>query len=181
MAGLHGISLSFQIGLLTLLRKSIIFILACWITAGCGFQPLYETRKYNPVIKEFAYVHVAPIKDRIGQQLRNEILNRLHSSAKKNRYKYKLVTTLNEGIQALAVRKSAFATRANLTVTATFHLIAEDNDDPVLSAIEKTTVSYNILDSEFATLIAQNDAQKRAIESLGKDIVVRLAVFFDRQ
>ena len=164
-----------------MLRKSISVVLACWITAGCGFQPLYGARKNNPVVKEFAYVHVAPIKDRIGQQLRNEILNRLHSSAKKNRYKYKLVTTLNEGIQALAVRKSAFATRANLTVTATFHLIAEDNDESILSAIEKTTVSYNILDSEFATLIAQNDAQKRAIESLGKDIVVRLAVFFNRQ
>ena len=107
--------------------------------------------------------------------------HRLHASAKQNRAKYKLVTTLREDVQALAVRKSAFATRANLTVTATFHLMAEDNDRSVLSATEKTTVSYNILDSEFATLMAQQDAQKRAIKSLGKDIVVRLAIFFDRQ
>ena len=164
-----------------MLRKFVIVILACWITAGCGFQPLYGAREHSPVVKEFASVHVAPIKDRIGQQLRNELLDRLHASAKQNRAKYKLVTTLREDVQALAVRKSAFATRANLTVTATFHLMAEDNDRSVLSATEKTTVSYNILDSEFATLIAQHDAQKRAIKSLGKDIVVRLAIFFDRQ
>ena len=164
-----------------MLRKFVIVILACWVAAGCGFQSLYGARKQNPVVNEFSYVHVAPIKDRIGQQLRNELLHRLHASANQNRAKYKLVTTLREGMQALAVRKSAFATRANLTVTATFHLVAEDNDTPVLSATEKTTVSYNILDSEFATLIAQQDAQKRAIKSLGKDIVVRLAVFFDRQ
>ena len=162
-------------------RKFTIVILACWITAGCGFQPLFEARKHNPVVNEFAYVHVAPIKDRIGQQLRNELLHRLPASAKQNRAKYKLVTTLRESMQTLAVRKSAFATRANLTVTATFHLIAENNNAPVLSATEKTTVSYNILDSEFATLVAQRDAQNRAIKSLGKDIIVRLAVFFDRQ
>ena len=138
-------------------------------------------RKHNPVVNEFAYVHVAPIKDRIGQQLRNELLHQLHASAPQNRAKYKLVSTLRKGTQTLAVRKSAFATRANLTVAATFHLMAEDNDTSVLSATEKTTVSYNILDSEFATLIAQQDAQKRAIKSLGKDIVVRLAIFFDRQ
>ena len=156
-------------------------ILACWITAGCGFQPLLGAYKHSPAINEFAYVHVAPIKDRIGQQLRNELLHQLHASAPRNRAKYKLVSTLREGTQTLAVRKSAFATRANLTVTASFHLIAEGNDTPVLSATEKTTVSYNILDSEFATLIAQKNAQERAIKSLGKSIVVRLAVFFDRQ
>ena len=164
-----------------MLRKSITVVLACWITAGCGFQPLYGARKNNPVVKEFAYVHVAPIKDRIGQQLRNELLHQLHSSNQKSRAKYKLVATLQEATQTLAVRKSAFATRANLTVTANFHLIAEGNDTPVLSATEKTTVSYNILSSEFATLTARNNAQERAIKSLGKSIVVRLAVFFNRQ
>ena len=162
-------------------RKFTIVILACWIAAGCGFQPLLGARKHNSVVNEFAYVHVAPIKDRIGQQLRNELLHQLHVSAPQNRAKYKLVSTLREGTQTLAVRKSAFATRANLTMTARFHLMAEGNDTPVLSATEKTTVSYNILDSEFATLIAQNNAKERAIKSLGKSIVVRLAVFFDRQ
>ena len=57
----------------------------------------------------------------------------------------------------------------------------EGDDTPVLSATEKATVSYNILDMEFAALAAQRDAQERAIKSLGKDIVVRLAVFFNRQ
>ena len=156
-------------------------ILPCWIVAGCGFQPLYGDRNHNSVASQFSYVHVAPIQDRIGQQLRTELLHQLHASAQKNQAKYRLITTLQKGTQALAVRKSAFATRANLTVTANFQLMAEGNDKPILSAEEKATVSYNILDSEFATLIAQRDAQERAIKSLGKDIVVRLAVFFDRQ
>ena len=162
-------------------RKFTIVILACWVTAGCGFQPLLGAHKHNPAVNEFAYVHVAPIKDRIGQQLRNELLHQLHVSAPQNRAKYKLVLTLREGTQTLAVRKSAFATRANLTVTANFHLMADGNDTPVLSSIVTTTVSYNILSSEFATLSARNNAQERAIKSLGKSIVVRLAVFFDRQ
>ena len=164
-----------------MLRKLPIFILACCFTAGCGFQPLYGVRKNSPVIDEFAKIHVVPIKDRIGQQLRNELLHQLHASAMQNRAEYKLVTALWEDTQALAVRKSAFATRANLTMTATFHLITDANNTRVLSAIEKTTVSYNILDSEFATLIAQHDAQERAIKSLSKNIVVRLGVFFNRQ
>ena len=162
-------------------RKFTILILACWIISGCGFQPLYGDRKHNSVVTEFSYVYVAPIKDRIGQQLRNELLHQLHASNPKSRAKYKLVATLREGTQALAVRKSAFATRANLTVTATFTLMAEGKDTPLLSATEKATVSYNILDMEFATLAARRDARERAIKSLSKDIVVRLAVFFNRQ
>lgn len=162
-------------------RNFVVIILVCWVTAGCGFQPLYGGRTHNSVVSEFSHVHVAPIKERIGQQLRNELLNQLHTSAKKNWSKYKLVTTLRESTQTLAVRKSAFATRANLTVMASFNLLAGGDNRVVLSAAEKTTVSYNILDSELATLVAQRDAQERAIKSLSKSIVVRLAVFFNRR
>ena len=49
------------------------------LLAGCGFEPLYglSGRSEPSVVAALAGVHVAPIPDRIGQQLRNDLLHRL--------------------------------------------------------------------------------------------------------
>ena len=47
----------------------------------------------------------------------------------------------------------------------------------MFSAKSSITVSYNILDSEFATLMAEKDARARAIREISEDIRIRLSVF----
>ena len=149
--------------------------------SGCGFEPLYGSRGETKVINNFAYLRVAKIKDRIGQQLRNELLHQLHSAGRASTTKYELFATLQENSSSLAVRKSAFATRANLTVTAKFKLLPEGASKPLLDSSQEATVSYNIYNSEFATKIARREAQMRAVKSLSKDIVIQLAIYFERQ
>ena len=95
--------------------------------------------------------------------------------------KYDLIVELEESIQSLAVRKSAIATRSNLTVTAKYVLVSAVNPQTLLSSSEQATVSYNIYNSKFATLVAHRNAHERAIRSLSKDIVISLAIYFERQ
>lgn len=45
----------------------------------------------------------------------------------------------------------------------------------------RSIASYNVVDSQFATLSAQRDAEERAAVELSEDIKLRLAIFFDRQ
>ena len=91
-----------------------------------------------------------------------------------------LNTKLNESTASLSVRKSAFATRANLTVSANFNLVRSLDGKSLYSGTAAITVSYNILDSEFATLSAQKDARSRALREISHGIRNQLGVYFSR-
>ena len=164
-----------------MLPKLIKTLLACLVVSGCGFDPIYGNRGQTRVNDEFSYVSVASIKNRIGQKLRNNLLHQLQITGRLKEKKYNLIVELDESTQSLAVRKSAFATRANLKVTAQYVLVSAKGSKTLLKSSEHATVSYNIYNSEFATLIARRDAHERAIRSLSKDIVIRLAIYFERQ
>ena len=113
--------------------------------------------------------------------LRNDLIHQLRIAGELKKKKYDLIVELEETVQSLAVRKSAFATRANLKVTAKYVLVSSERSKTLLQSSEHATVSYNIYNSEFATLVARRDAHERAIRSLGKDIVIRLAIYFEPQ
>ena len=88
---------------------------------------------------------------------------------------YVLNTNLTQGSASLAVRKSAFATRANLTLRVNYQLSPISGGETVLSGNETIIVSYNILDSDFATLMAEKDARARAVRELALAIRTHLA------
>ncbi|MFQ5765496.1 MAG: LPS assembly lipoprotein LptE [Rhodospirillales bacterium] len=148
------------------------------LLGACGFQPLYGQRGADGVPVEFSQIRVDPIPDRIGQQLHNRLLTALNPKGRAAKPRYVMTTRVTESSTSLAVRKSAFATRANLVVKAEFSLSEADGGKPLLSADSSITVSYNILDSEFATLMAVKDARTRAVREIGEDIRLRLGAFF---
>ena len=80
----------------------------------------------------------------------------------------------------MAVQKNAFATRGNLIKSAVFSLINTDTGTKQFSGTSRVTVSYNILNSEFASLLSEKNARERAVRELSEDIRVRLGVHFDR-
>ena len=148
------------------------------VLQGCGFRPLYGDPSAGGSSAEFALIKVEPIKDRIGQRLRNHLRTALNPKPRTQKPRYLLKTKVTQSTSSLAVRKSAFATRANLKVTANFELLNAATAKPIFSAKRSTTVSYNILDSEYATLAAEKDARIRAVRELSEDIRIQLGVYF---
>ena len=111
----------------------IIFLLAALgFLGGCGFQPLYGKSfdAYAPV--EFAAIKVKPIHDRIGQQLHNHLLSLLKPGGRPKKPRYVLAATVSESTASLGLRKSAFATRANLTLKANYHLSPISGGETIL-------------------------------------------------
>ncbi len=157
--------------------KFFSFFVALFVLQGCGFQPLYGGSK-QAASPEFTRIKVESIPDRIGQLLHNHLLSALNPKGRPLKPLYVLNTKLTEGSTSLAVRKSAFATRANLTVSANFILINALNGQSLYSGKSALTVSYNILDSEFATLAAQKDARSRAVREISHGIRNQLGVYF---
>ena len=117
------------------------------------------------------------MKDRIGQQLHNELERLLRPDGTAPKYGYRLNAELNESTSSLAVKKSAFATRGNLTVTARYALLEFATGKSLLNESNAITVSYNIFSSEFETLMAEKDARQRAVRELAQEIRIRLGVY----
>ncbi len=150
------------------------------LLGACGFQPLYGKHAAGSAPGEFAKIRVLPIKDRIGQILHNHLLTVLNPRGRPGNPQYLLETKIKESFSSLGVRKSGFATRANLRTTAEFILRGTDGGKHLFKGKSAITVSYNILDSEFATLSAKKDAQARAVREISEDMRVRLGAYFSQ-
>lgn len=158
-------------------------LVACLLLAACGFQPLYgETESQDDLSTEelLEFVRVPPIKDRVGQLVRIELTNRMTPTRPVPKPLYSLAITLSESTAGLAVQKDASATRANLTIAASFELRQIGTGERLTGGSVRSVNSYDILLSDFATLAAETDARERGAKDLADGIVDRLAIFLSR-
>ncbi|MCR4378993.1 MAG: LPS assembly lipoprotein LptE [Rhodospirillales bacterium] len=148
---------------------------------ACGFKPLYghqgNDANSSPTNLALAQIDVEPIIDRSGQKMRTALQRRL-SPKNQAPALYTLTVELSEGIADLAIDRSAFATRANLSLSAQYRLVRNADGLQLNTGNLTTVASYNILTSNFATHAARTDARNRAIETLADDIQARLALYF---
>ncbi len=125
-----------------------------------------------------AATRIQPISGRTGQQLHNLLRDRLNPRGQSTTPAYLLDINVSKSITELGVRKDETATRANLTMTATFTLRSAETNKALLSSKAIAVSSYNILDALYATTVAENDAVKRSLRELADEIRLRLAVYF---
>ena len=162
-------------------RSYTIAAAACLLLAACGFQPLYGEREQTAATDDLLkLVTVPPIADRVGQLVRIELTNRLTPTRPVPEPVYQLRVRLNESKSNLAVRKDSTATRANLTVTATYELLRLSDQARLTDGSVRSVNSYDIVNSDFATLSAEQDARRRAAIDVADGIVDRLAIFLSR-
>lgn len=145
---------------------------------ACGFQPLYANKSGGAGAADLATIRVKVIADRLGQQLRNQLIDVLTPRGAPDRPLYSLQVRLRESTQRLAVRKNSFATRANYKLSARFILRDSTTGKSLFEGREAVISSYNISRSDYTTLVGAKDARVRATRALGEDIRTRLGVFF---
>ena len=161
---------------------ALALLAAVLALAGCGFRPLYGERADSPAATQYmAAVEIAPIPERIGQELQNHLRVRLNPRGASANTKYRLETRLNEIRTDLAIRDDASATLANLQLIASYTLRAAASNDVLYTGQSRSTASYNLVRSQFANLVAEDDARSRAVEAISDDMRVRLSLYFDRQ
>ena len=160
------------------LFKIAIYIGVLALLSGCGFEPVYESRAKPHVKAEMAAIKIGIIKDRIGQQLRNNLLDRLNPTGSPDSPNYLLDVTLKIKKEDTFFKKSKLSTRAILTLFADFRLNGKGrNLGKKFTGTSKILVSYNILSSHFATFTAEQNAKTRAVKELSADISNRIALF----
>ena len=148
-------------------------ILACLLLAGCGFHPLYASR----TAPQLASVYVEPIPERDGYEMRNQLIDLFNSDGQEAGKRYRLTVTLNEASQGIALQNDATITRYNQTLDAKFTL-SDAQGTTLYQGQQSELTAYNVVQSPYATLAAQQDASKRAAQDLAERIRLQLAVWF---
>lgn len=155
--------------------KKALALPALFLLAGCGFHPMYG----SALEPQLSAIYVQPIEDRDGYELRNSLIDLLHSDGTKAGKRYILTVTLNETSQGIALRNDATITRYNQTLTA--HFVLTDAKGTVLTDGDQTNLSaYNVAQSPYATLAASQDSSKRAAQDIAERIHLDLGAWFRR-
>ena len=155
------------------------------LVAACGFRPLYKSEPDNPgAVQAMAQIKIYNViarkrrYDRLGQQMHNLLLDRLNPGGRPSAPAYALRTNLSVSKTETGLRITEEATRARLTVVANFKLTDTATRKLLLQGRERSVNSYNIADSEFATLSAESDAAERAVREISDSIKLRLGIYF---
>lgn len=130
------------------------------------------------VSTDLASIRIEPIKDRIGQQLRNALVQRLSPRGEAADYAYTLTVKLTESVNNLGFRKDTYATVANLSMSAQVQL--SDQRAMILGDNVSTTVYFDHLGPRYASIATERDAEERALNQLADDIRNRISAAIQR-
>lgn len=148
---------------------------------ACGFQPLYGKGANSVSLAELDSVQIPHLREREGQMLRTMLMHRFNPDGRRGETRYVLDISLVKTVSNVGVRRDATATRANLTLNASFALRDAATGKPLHTGSSASTVSYNILDERFATVAAEQDAVERAARAVADNLKLRISTFLQRR
>lgn len=160
----------------TVLGLVLLGLMVCGL-AACGFEPLYGDRGVTSVSNEsLAAVQIDLIRDREGQMLRNQLLDRFQPAGAAPKPLYRLTVSLTIRRVGLAIRPDETGSRADLIMGADYVVSDLATGTTLFSGRGRSISGYNVLDSEFATTSSEADAIRRAVLDLSEQITTRVSV-----
>ncbi|MGD1038619.1 MAG: LPS assembly lipoprotein LptE [Roseiarcus sp.] len=148
---------------------------------GC-FQPLYGEAAHPGLTEDLRAVEVAPIKDRIGHYLGDDLISNLNGSGETPPAKYRLAVTVAQTSQTPTVESQINAANAATVIgKATFTLTKIDGGAVVYKGDATAAAVYDRTLQSFANLRAARDAEIRVARSLADEIELRVAAALGAQ
>ena len=154
-------------------------LLAFLALAACGFEPLYAARGGDGPRAHAAAIEIAPVRDRIAHVVRNHLIDGLTPDGPPARPDYRLTFTVERSARRLLVQPDDRAIRYNLTLRAEFAL-ADKAGKTVYGGAAQTVNGFNVTDSRFDAVVAEEDAARKAARLLSDEIRALILVHFTR-
>lgn len=149
---------------------------------GCGFSPLYGRPAAGSLVAtELGEIVTDPIPGRVGLRVRNNLIDLISPSGSPAAPQYRLAVRLKEEREGLLISGDASITRYNYTLFADYDLVDIATGDVIDRGKARAIAGYNVVESQFATLSAEKDAEARAARELAQEIRLRLGVGFERR
>jgi LPS-assembly lipoprotein len=148
------------------------------VLAGCGFRPLHAPRDPGAA-RGLEGIRVGLIPERNGQLMRRQLEQRLGQGGA--RMRYDLSVGLAYGVELQGFAQDGTPSRVRITATANWFLF--DTASPprlVANGTTRAFDAYNVPENQFFSAdISRDAAERRLLEQLADDIVLRLALLFE--
>ncbi|HMR31796.1 MAG TPA: LPS assembly lipoprotein LptE [Geminicoccaceae bacterium] len=160
-------------------RRALLALAAgCAGLAGCGFRPLHGGSEGAAVDGELAAIEVSASQDRIGQVLKNFLIDDLNPRGSSEIGRYQLMVRTQRARNALIVQIDSTTTRYDMILAAFFELRDKADKTVLYRSAARRVASFNLRRAPFATQVSQQDAEDRAARELSTYIRTELALYF---
>ena len=150
------------------------------VCGACGFRPLYgESGGTAAVQTNLQDVLVDTIPDRLGQRLRQDIVERINPKGEPALGRFHLHVKLAEAQDGEGIRSDLTFARVNYRLFAEWQLRDETSGTVIATGTSRAFTSYNVGANPFATVTAETDGRNRAASEVADDIRMRLAIYFE--
>ena len=163
-------------------RRGLLGIALAATLAGCGFRaanlPPEPGTGQDPA-PELAAIRLGPTYGRNGQLLHQALERRLAARDRAVTAKrYELTLSILPAFEAQGYRRDGTPTRTRMTLSVPWTLKALGGAErAVASGNARAFDSFNLVDNEFfSSVLSSAEAERRLVEQVADDIVLRLAL-----
>ena len=171
-----------------MLKKNIfVFVL---MLAACGFEPLYVERHSDErwyykgnfdasIANEMAQIKVEPADERVGQLVRNKLLDNLTPKGIPNRPKYRLnIEHIVKDTSKQAMRDDITATRERVEYKLNYVLTDASNGEVLVHGDSMALLGYDIMANPYSTTFSQKKIEEDAAKIMADDVSLRIGAYF---
>ena len=145
---------------------------------ACSVQPLYGPSNFvdaGPVQSNLTRISVAPVNDRVGQQVRNRIIFQMTGGKAISDPLYNMTLTVTSRETGLGITAIEASPIYSVLVQTTFRVVKVGTDEVLVAGTSRANATYNFVNQVYANSRAKIDAENRAAEQVGNEIAVRVA------
>ena len=153
-------------------------LIAPLVLVACNFRPIYQGKEASVVVPDLAAIDVTPLYGRGGNSLRGYLLDEFNPEAVQVPAAYRLNVVVRQETNSLAIQLDNTPTRANLILGASFTLTRITDGQVLYDSATRRVVSYNVRNDPFATLVAEQDAERRASREVARQIRTIISLYF---
>ena len=156
-----------------LLRNKIISISAILFIASCGFTPVYK-KQDGKSADILASVAVTSTHDLMGQAFKVKLEDILNPLSKQNNKKYRIDTILSKSKVPFAIQQDRTVTRYKLSVMVKYKMFDLTANKVIDTGSLRRDGGFDVVESDYATYISEEDTTKRIIKELAEDTNIRI-------
>ncbi len=167
--------------------KFILILMFAVGLAGCGFKPMYGqfSDGKGDLRAVMANIRVADISEhgrpsRIGQVIRNNLLDRLTPLGETKSAEYILTVTFLIEEQGYGIREDETVTLQNIKLVTTYQLEDVESSKVVLESAARGLVTFDLARSDYSNMIARNASLKRLAEEVSNQMATRIGAYFSK-
>jgi len=138
--------------------KKLLTIFLLFSLCACGFQVIYKDRKDAEIsyTHELAAIRIQKDRNRVAQELKNNLYDLLNPDYLKVDAKYFLVLTVNEVISPTFISSTGASGRNKLTLPINYHLKNLADAATISTGTTSVYDNYDVSSSRYGTYSAEN-------------------------